>query len=322
MRIAVIDRTLPRKPAQVKLPLPNGTVSSAFFCLALFIEVFIGLGVSRADPVAKWDYSQDHDYQTVDISALGPLELTYVPEKRKEPLLRALLSGADWSLQDDRSQEKFCPTLLRQLKEWRDVSVHEPEIRANQYNLEPFARWRKQCPKLIPHRFGPIEQGQTARFYYGDRGFRAFGGVVRSMDHSKWLLYFEGARMRNMSPEGNLPGPQSQESYAGVPKSGEYRIIDLARCEITAELYRAWALNFDYFDRARRQRGAAFLESAVLSVGQRNVVVSVFVEHTIKRHSILHIHDLEYATGTTYPVCRFAANVPPNLFLRIPGTPN
>lgn len=208
------------------------------------------------------DLSKKHDYATVGISKLSPLELTFVPEWRKEPILKALLAGARWELRKDVRQAPQCTALLKDLLAWKDIEIVEPTIRANRYGDPAFEPWRRQCPNFDPH-VDESDAGTT----YGSHHFKAF--EVLELKKGQVVFYFEGNPPdKFMDRFGNLL--IKNYTYSG---GGQYRIIDLNACKVTAWLARPTSpVSFShYVSKARGYR----TEGVVVKLNQRHKIVTL-----------------------------------------------
>lgn len=211
---------------------------------------------------ADEDWSKKHDYATVDISTLEPLELTFVPEWRKESILKALLAGTRWELRKDVRQAPQCMALLEDLRAWKGVEIVEPTIRANRYGDPAFASWRRQCPNFDPHK--DDANGETT---YGSHHFKVF--EVPELKKDQVVFYFQGNppsrfmdRLGNLLIDGYI--------YLGA---GQYRTIDLNACKVTAWLARPTSpVSFShYVSKARGYR----TEGVVIKLNQRHKIVTL-----------------------------------------------
>jgi len=248
------------------------------FVLLSIIAAFPGVLTA----VSAEDLSKRHDYATVDISKLGPLELTFVPEWRKEPILKALLASARWELRKDVRQAPYCTALLGDLLAWKDIAIVEPVIRANRYGDPAFEPWRRKCPNFDPHM---DELDTTPSIHYGSHHFKAF--EVPELERGQVLLYYQGNAPETMMDRlGNLL--IDNYTYSGA---GKYRIIDLNACKVTAWLARPTSpVSFShYVSKARGYR----TEGVVVKLNQRHKIVTL---------SLGSSSPLFYGRAVSYPI--------------------
>lgn len=177
-----------------------------------------------------------HDYATVDISTLTEWELVYVPEKRKEPIIRHVLGATEWRPKKGKKKAPECDRLVDALLKWEGVEIVEPIIRANRYGDPEFDDWRNRCPDFYPHETGSATQGPA--IMYGTHGFKVFRIPSLDSRDGVFLLHYQGnGDFMDIDPLGHViknslleeilrKDLRNYEPYG----SGNYSVIDVGAC--------------------------------------------------------------------------------------------
>lgn len=231
------------------------------------------------DPVAPQGLENKHDYSTVDISTLNEWEKTFVPDARKEPILKHILSVVDWELKPGAEQAPYCSNIMDKLQKWEDVEIVEPAIRTNSYGDAVFSEWHQKCPGFIPHERDIVTPGEASP-YYGTHHFKIYDFPQGTLKDGESLFYFQGgAPPYYLDGYGNK-GERQITHLSGV---GDYRIIDLEACKIVYDFRSVPAWAFSYPSENPKD---SFQESSLLKVKGTYYVVGGNISPVIGNHFI------------------------------------
>jgi len=252
------------------------------------------------DPVAPQGLENKRDYSTVDISTLNEWEKTFVPDARKEPILKHILSVVDWELKPGAEQAPYCASVFEKLKKWEDVEIIEPTIRTNSYGDPVFGEWHRKCPDFIPHKQKIITPG-AASPYYGTHHFKIYHFFQGILNEGEVLFYFQGG-----APPYYLDryGNKGKKRLTHPNGSGWYRVIDLMKCDAKLTFRSLPSQAFSFFP---RKKDLPYWSSAVLRLNDRMIIVGAQISDLTGNY-MLNVNQIgPNGFYTREPNCRFSS---------------
>ncbi|WP_135078548.1 hypothetical protein [Terasakiella sp. SH-1] len=200
----------------------------SFFLLALLCVTHNARGAEQMplEP-ANW---RDRWPSDEEILGMNVLELTYIPDARKEPILRELLKREEWldvkhflhkkTPEADYPNQPWCDSVLKKLLSWDDVKIQEPAFVANKYGHEKFSDWRRQCPWMF-----------RSELYNSTHNFRVY---PFSGEKDRFIIASSGGRPNwEIDWLGNVKKyfvDENGREFFGYSGGGTYVFVDLNQC--------------------------------------------------------------------------------------------
>ncbi|MEG3618436.1 hypothetical protein V5T82_08230 [Magnetovibrio sp. PR-2] len=262
--------------------LKNADADRALIFLTLISLLLLHIPSAVADelltdPIAPQGLEYKHDYSSVDISSLTEWEKTFVPEARKEPILKHILTTLDWELKPGADQAPYCSDVFKKIQNWVDVEIIEPNIRANSYGDTAFSEWHKNCPDFFPHKSKIVTPG-AASPTYGTHHFKVYELPHGILNDGEVVFYHQGGH-----PHYYIDGYGNKGDKEMYPPSGDgrFRIVNASSCK------KVLAFRFlpsDAFSYPPANPQLPYAESAVMKADDRYVIVAARVSGLPLRH--------------------------------------
>lgn len=183
---------------------------------------------------------------------LPPLQFVYVPDARKEEIIRRWLRAGRWTLYRNPSTPFYCNAVLDALLEWRDIRIVEPKIRAIAFDDPQYDELHRQCPGSKLHE---MEFEQVGLLYFGYH-FKLYEIPLASGAEAT-LLYAEGLRPRDEKPWLYFAANENElKLKSGYP--GYYLWLDRKTCSAQPRIEAGFPAAFTWFyeEPERNKNGA------------------------------------------------------------------
>ncbi|MCP5382254.1 MAG: hypothetical protein H6912_07775 [Kordiimonadaceae bacterium] len=247
----------------------------------------------KSDPgLTNEEYQLKREIEQVRerINQYDKYQQTFIPDSWRMPVMKKMISMADWSLSEQDQQAEWCDEFMRDVKSWTNMEVVEPYIMQNNFGHVVFDDYHKlpdnQGFQKMPHFIGKFGGYLT----FCSRSFRVYD-MNEDGDGERQDLFicFDGKRLEDiglLQDKQHEPfGLNSNYYIGGIVKftsPNRYENGLLKRNELGAGggfLNRLFALSLGAPKRSTDQRFNYSRENDVFVVryGERKIAVTLGV---------------------------------------------